>query len=69
MSKTTEYKGYRGCVLYRADDKVLHGRVIEIRDAITHDGTNVCSLEKNFRAALDEYLRFCATQNKSLLAR
>jgi predicted HicB family RNase H-like nuclease len=69
MSQTMEYKGYSGCVLYSADDKVLHGRVIGIRDAITYEGTNVRSLEKNFRAAIHEYLRFCATENKPLFAR
>ena len=69
MSQTMEYKGYSGSVLYSAADKLLHGRVVGIRDAITYEGTNVRSLEKNFRAAIHECLRFCATENKPLFAR
>ena len=64
MSQTMEYKGYSGSVLYSAADKLLHGRVVGIRDAITYEGTNVRSLEKNFKAAIDEYLRFCKEENK-----
>ncbi|MBB6146245.1 putative HicB family RNase H-like nuclease [Silvibacterium bohemicum] len=64
MSQTLEYKGYSGSVLYSADDKILHGRVIGIRDAITYEGTNVRGLEKNFRAAVDEYLQFCEQESK-----
>jgi predicted HicB family RNase H-like nuclease len=65
MSQTMEYKGYSGSVLYSAADKLLHGRVVGIRDAITYEGTNVRSLEKNFKAAVDEYLRFCKEENKT----
>jgi predicted HicB family RNase H-like nuclease len=64
MSQTLEYKGYSGSVLYSADDKILHGRVVGIRDVITYEGTNVRSLEKNFKAAVDEYLQFCKQENK-----
>jgi predicted HicB family RNase H-like nuclease len=65
MSQTMEYKGYSGSVLYSAADKLLHGRVVGIRDAITYEGTNVRSLEKNFKAAVDEYLRFCKEEKKT----
>lgn len=64
MSQTLEYKGYSGSVLYSAEDKILHGRVIGIRDAITYEGTNVRSLERNFKASVDEYLSFCKEENK-----
>ena len=65
MSQTLEYKGYNGSVLYSAADKVLHGRVIGIRDAVTYEGTDVRSLDKNFRAAVDEYLSFCKQEGKT----
>jgi predicted HicB family RNase H-like nuclease len=64
MSQTMEYKGYSGSVIYSADDKILHGRIIGIRDAVTYEGTNVRTLEKNFKAAVDEYLNFCKAENK-----
>lgn len=65
MSQTLEYKGYNGSVLYSAADKVLYGRVVGIRDTISYEGTDVRSLEKNFKAAVDEYLRFCKVEGKT----
>jgi predicted HicB family RNase H-like nuclease len=32
MSQTLQYKGYDGSVLYSAEDRVLHGRILGIRD-------------------------------------
>jgi predicted HicB family RNase H-like nuclease len=65
MSQTLEHKGYDGCVLYSAEDKLLHGRIIGIRDMVTYEGTDVRSLEKNFKAAVDEYLAFCKAEGKT----
>jgi predicted HicB family RNase H-like nuclease len=65
MSQTLEYKGYNGSVLYSSEDKVLHGRIVGIRDVITYEGKNVSSLEKNFKAAVDEYLKFCKAEGKT----
>lgn len=64
MSQTMEYKGYNGSVLYSAEDKLLHGRIIGIRDAVLYEGTDVHSLEKNFKAAVNEYLKFCSIEGK-----
>jgi len=52
-------------VLYSAEDKMLHGRLLGIRDTISFGGTTVKSLEKNFRDAVDEYLRFCEETGKA----
>ena len=65
MSQTLEFKGYSGSVLYSAEDKVLHGRVVGIRDAITYEGHDVTELEANFQAAIEEYLRFCSKEGKT----
>ena len=65
MSQTLSYKGYEGSVEYSAEDRVLHGDLIGIRDAIVYEGTDVASLEANFRAAVDEYLAFCAAEGKT----
>lgn len=65
MSQTLEYKGYNGSVLYSAEDKVLHGRIVGIRDAVAYEGRDVNSLEKNFKAAVDEYLNFCKEEDKT----
>ena len=65
MGQTMEYKGYDGSVLYSAEDKMLHGRVLGVRDMISFGGTDVLSLEKNFRDAVDEYLAFCEAEGKT----
>ncbi|HXE08959.1 MAG TPA: type II toxin-antitoxin system HicB family antitoxin [Acidobacteriaceae bacterium] len=65
MSQTLQYRGYDGSVLYSAEDKMLHGRVLGIRDMISYGGTNVKSLERNFRDAVDEYFAFCKAEGKA----
>jgi len=65
MSQTLEHKGYNGSVLYSAEDRILHGRVVGIRDAITYEGSDVNTLERNFKKAVDEYLRFCKEEGKT----
>jgi predicted HicB family RNase H-like nuclease len=64
MSQTMEYKGYDGSVLYSAEDKLLHGKIIGIRDAVLYDGSDLPTLEKNFRGAIDEYLEFCKSEGR-----
>jgi predicted HicB family RNase H-like nuclease len=65
MSQTLQYKGYDGSVEYSAEDRLLHGSLLGIRDAIAYEGADVDSLESNFRAAVDEYLAFCAAEGKA----
>ena len=65
MSQTMEYKGYNGSVLYSAEDKLLHGRIIAIRDMVSYEGFDVLTLEGNFKSAVDEYLRFCEAEGKT----
>jgi predicted HicB family RNase H-like nuclease len=65
MSQTLQYKGYDGSVEYSAEDRVLHGSLLGIRDAVVYEGADVDSLESNFRAAVDEYLAFCAAEGKT----
>jgi predicted HicB family RNase H-like nuclease len=65
MRETLHHKNYEGSVLFSAEDKMLHGRVLGIRDMISYGGTNVRSLEKSFQAAVNEYLAFCEAQGKT----
>ncbi|HTD95497.1 MAG TPA: type II toxin-antitoxin system HicB family antitoxin [Edaphobacter sp.] len=65
MSQTLEYRGYDGSVLYSAEDKLLHGKIIGIRDAVLYDGVDIPTLEQNFRGAVDEYLEFCKTEGRT----
>jgi len=65
MSQTLEYNGYNGSVLFSAEDRILHGRILGIRDVITFEGKDVTSLERNFRQAVKEYLAFCKAEDKT----
>ena len=65
MSSTLQHRDYDGSVLYSAEDKCLHGRVLGIRDMISYGGKTVDELEKNFRDAVDEYLAFCDETGKT----
>jgi predicted HicB family RNase H-like nuclease len=65
MSQTLHYKGYDGSVEYSADDRLLYGSVLGIRDMVGFDGKDIDGLEANFRAAVDEYLAFCETEGKT----
>lgn len=65
MNQTLQYKSYLGAVEYSADDHLLHGALLGIRDAVVYEGKDVDSLESNFRAAVDEYLAFCEAEGKT----
>jgi len=64
-NQTLQHRGYDGSVEYSAEDKMLHGRVVGIRDMISFGGKSVRELEKNFRDAVDEYLEFCKKRGKT----
>ncbi len=65
MSNTMEYKGYTGSVEYSAEDNLLFGRLVGIRDRILFDGEDVKTLRKNFEGAVNEYLAFCEAEGKT----
>jgi predicted HicB family RNase H-like nuclease len=64
MSQTMQYKGYDGSVEYSAEDRLLNGEILGIRDMVVFDGTDVDTLEANFRGAVDEYLEFCKAEGR-----
>jgi predicted HicB family RNase H-like nuclease len=65
MSSTLQYRDYEGSVLYSAEDKMLHGRLLCARDIVSYGGHDLAELEVNFRDAVDEYLAFCAAKGKT----
>ena len=64
MSQTLHHRGYDGSVLYSAEDKLLYGRLLGIRDSITYEGDGVVSLEANFKEAVDEYIADCEREGR-----
>jgi predicted HicB family RNase H-like nuclease len=63
MSNILEYKGYIGGVEFSAEDRIFHGRIEFINDLVTFEATNVEDLEKEFKAAVDDYLETCKNLN------
>jgi predicted HicB family RNase H-like nuclease len=53
------YKGYTGEVEVDFEAGILHGRVLDLRDVITFEGSTPKKLEQAFRASIDDYLAFC----------
>jgi predicted HicB family RNase H-like nuclease len=65
MSQTLSHKGHTGSVLYSAEDRCLHGRVLGISDMVIYGGANLDEIGRNFRDAVDEYLAFCRAEGKT----
>ena len=65
MSDMLEHRGYRGSVLYSAEDETFHGRLEFIRDLVTYEGDDAKSLKRAFREAVDDYLRLCEEEGRA----
>jgi predicted HicB family RNase H-like nuclease len=59
------YKGYTATVEYEPDDRVFHGRVNDIADVVTFEGTSVDELEAAFHNAVEQYVAFCEEQGRT----
>jgi predicted HicB family RNase H-like nuclease len=55
-----EYKGYLGSAEVDAENSVLVGKLLFIRDAIAYSASDVAGLKRAFEEAVDDYLRSCA---------
>jgi predicted HicB family RNase H-like nuclease len=59
-----EYKGYLGSVEVSVEDGVLHGKLLFVNDLVTYQATDVPGLQREFEAAVDDYLETCAAVGK-----
>jgi predicted HicB family RNase H-like nuclease len=64
MNTTLQHRGYDGSVEYSAEDKLLRGRILGIRDMVSYGGKSVRSIKQNFCEAVDDYLLFCKQEGK-----
>lgn len=53
------YKGYTAEIKFDADDGILVGIVLGIKDIIDFHGNSVESIRKEFKVAIDEYIKAC----------
>lgn len=60
-----EHKGYVGVAEVDAEAGIIHGEVINNRDVITFQATNMRDLGKAFRSSVDDYLAFCAKRREA----
>ena len=58
------HKGYIAKVEFDEDDKVLHGRILGIRDVVTFEADSVEGAIAAFEESVDDYLAFCEERNK-----
>ena len=60
------YKDYIGRYEYSNEDKVYHGKIINISDdIITFEADKIEDIEKEFNAAVDEYEEMLVFLNRS----
>jgi predicted HicB family RNase H-like nuclease len=59
------YKGYTGEVEIDFEAGILHGRVLDLRDVITFEGSTPKKLEQAFRASIDDYLALCKERGEA----
>ena len=60
MNNSMNYKGYTASMVFDVDDKIIVGRVIDVEDIITFHATSIKEFEKNFHAAINDYIAACA---------
>lgn len=53
------YKGYTAAIKFDADDGILVGIVLGIKDIIDFHGESVESIQKEFKVSIDEYIKAC----------
>ncbi len=59
MKNLGPYNGYIGSLEFDSNDKILHGKILFIRDIITYEAENASDIESAFHEAVDEYLEDC----------
>ncbi|MBQ8429073.1 MAG: type II toxin-antitoxin system HicB family antitoxin [Clostridia bacterium] len=55
-----EYKNYFSKIEFSAEDKVLYGKIEGIKDLVNFESDTIDGIEKEFHAAVDDYLELCA---------
>jgi predicted HicB family RNase H-like nuclease len=60
----TRYKGYIGVMEVDSDAKLIHGRVVGLRDVITFQGSSVSEAIQAFKESVDDYLKWCADEGR-----
>jgi len=57
--KLLQYKGYYGSLEASIEDNCLHGKIEFISALVTYEAENITDIEKEFQAAVNDYLETC----------
>jgi predicted HicB family RNase H-like nuclease len=66
MENKMTYKGFIGSINFSAEDQVFHGKIEEINDLVTFEGTTIDELKNAFKYMVDKQILDCNPQKKSL---
>lgn len=64
MKNVLEYKGYHAKVEFDSEELVLRGKIEGINDLVNFECKDICNVEREFHAAVDDYLKFCEEVGK-----
>lgn len=64
MNELLKYRNLIGSIEVDLRNKILHGKIIGIDDLISYEADNVDNLEKEFKAAADDYIETCKAIGK-----
>lgn len=59
MNKVLKYKGFLGSVELCLEDGIIYGQLLFANDLITYEADAVSELQKEFEAAVDDYIETC----------
>lgn len=59
MKNVLTYKGYSARPEYSVEDQIFYGKILGIDDLVDFYAENAKDLEKEFHAAVDDYLEYC----------
>jgi predicted HicB family RNase H-like nuclease len=55
-----EFKGYRARITFDPEAAIFHGEIVNTRDVITFQETEVSRLRTAMEDSVEDYLEFCA---------
>ena len=65
MKRAMKYRGHFGCVEFDPKEMVLVGRLAGIKDIVPFHADAPAAIVREFRRAVDEYIRTCEAAGKA----
>lgn len=59
------YKGYTGSIEFSAEDNIMYGRVLGLKNSIiSYEGKSFQELENDFKDGINDYLAGCIAEHE-----